>query len=732
MEVDEARAQHSLEYRGERYYFCRSGCKEHFRSAPEKYLNPNYDPASADFSMEGTVLTSQFTCPMHPEIAKDRPGSCPKCGMALEAVLPVRGMVDDGGELKDMTRRLQVAAVFAVPTVVFGMSGTHSSLIEFALASPVVLWAGTPIFQRAMDSLKNRSPNMFTLIGAGTAISYGFSVFACFFPQYPTYFETAAVITTLVLFGQVLELRARNRAGGAIRDLLSLTPNRAVRLTSGGQEVEIASEDIVVGDTLRVRAGEKVPTDGKVLSGLGSVNESMLTGEAFPIPKQSGDTVTGGTINADGSFLMQVERVGEQTILSQIIRLVAEAQRSQAPIQRLADRASSYFVPAVLAVAVATFVGWMIFGSPASKLPTAIVNSISVLIIACPCALGLATPMSIMVATGRGARSGILVRNATILETAGGIEVVALDKTGTITAGTPKVERVRTNPGFTEEDVLATAASLELHSLHPIARAILAEAHEHSIQPTAADDFKVHPGRGLSGQLNGEQVCVGSWRFMTEHGVDVNTTTASPDILVGRANKLLGAITVTDPIKDEAAQSLVAMRKAGLEPILLTGDSDSNAQIVGKKLGFSEKQIFSETLPSEKANVIEAIRSAGKRVAMAGDGINDAIALAHADLGIAMGTGADVAIETAGITLVRGDLRGILRAIKLGRATMRNIKQNLFFAFVYNVIGVALATGIFYPLFGLMLSPAFAAVAMSLSSFCVIANSLRLRSINLD
>jgi Cu+-exporting ATPase len=729
MEVDETKAEHSVEYKGKRYYFCRAGCKQYFRSEPEKYLTADYDPAKATFDMESR--DAQFTCPMHPEIVQDHPGACPKCGMALEILVPSAGLAEDTSELKDMTTRLNIAAVFAIPTAVLGMMA-HNDLLEFALASPVVLWAGLPIFQRALDSVKHRSLNMFTLIGAGTAISYFFSVFACFSPgHFQTYFETAAVIMTLVLFGQVLELRARSRAGSALRDLLSLAPNRARRVADDGQETDIPADDIVVGDHLRVRPGEKVPTDGTLIEGTGNVDESLMTGEAFPVPKNPGDPVAGGTLNTDGSFVIRAERVGQQTMLSQIVRMVAEAQRSQAPIQRLADRASAYFVPSVLAVALLTFAAWYIYG-PAPSVVPATINAISVLIIACPCALGLATPMSIIVATGRGAKAGILIKNATVLETIDKIEVVALDKTGTITRGTVVVLKVRANPGFTEEEVIQVAGALEIHSLHPIAKAVLDRANESGIVVTAADEFRTHIGRGLSGKLDGQEVSVGNWRFMNETGVDVNTTTASPDVLVSRGGKLIGAFTITDPVKPEAAQALASMRALGLEPIMLTGDHEVHADRVGRELGFSDKQIFAETLPSEKANVIEAIRSAGKRVAMAGDGINDAVALAHADVGIAMGTGADIAIQSAGITLVKGDLKGILRAIRLGRATMSNIKQNLFFAFFYNTVGIAVATGILYPWTGWQLTPTVAAVAMSLSSFCVIANALRLRSVKLD
>lgn len=734
MTVDEAKCQHTLEYKGRPYYFCRAGCKQRFRADPKRFLAPDYDPSKANSGMNGgggTSGKSKYTCPMHPEIQQDKPGTCPKCGMALEPMVPTAGAAEDNTELKDMTRRLNIAAVFAVPTAVLGMVA-HSPLIEFALSSPVVLWAGLPIFQRAIDSLKNRSLNMFTLIGAGTAVSYFFSVFAMLAPGHlPTYFETAAVIMTLVLFGQVLELRARTRAGSALRELLSLAPNRARRVTEDGQEVEIASDDIVVGDRLRVRPGEKVPTDGTVLEGEGAVDESFLTGEAFPVHKQAGDTVSGGTLNTDGSFTFRADRVGDQTILSQIVRMVAEAQRSQAPIQRLADRVSAYFVPAVIVIAIITFIAWLAYGG-VHAIELAIINSISVLIIACPCALGLATPMSIIVATGRGAKAGIVIKNAAMLETIDRVDVIALDKTGTVTRGHPTVTGIRPNQGITEQDVLQVAAALELHSLHPIARAIAARAVELGLTVKPAEEFKSHAGRGLTGKVDGHDVAVGNWRFMTEMGIDVNTTTASPDVLVARANKLIGAIAINDPVKPDAAQAIGEMRALGLEPIMVTGDSEVHAARVGQELGLSEKQVFAETLPTEKANVIEALRAGGKCVAMAGDGINDAVALARADVGIAMGTGADIAIESAGVTLVKGDLRGILRAIKLGRATMRNIKQNLFFAFFYNALGIAVATGMFYHWFGWLLSPALASVAMSLSSFCVITNSLRLRSEKLD
>jgi Cu+-exporting ATPase len=765
MDVEEARCEHTLEYKGHPYYFCRAGCKHKFRSNPEYFLDPNYDPAKAsNLMMGGGSGKAQFTCPMHPEILQDKPGSCPKCGMALEPLVPIANTQEDQSELKDMTRRLNVAAVFAVPTAVLGMMA-HDALFEFLLASPVVLWAGLPIFQRAADSLKNRSLNMFTLIGAGTAVAYLFSVAALVLgllgrgsqslpsplptaqlqglpsplptahlqslpSPLPTYFETAAVIITLVLFGQVLELRARSRAGSALRELLSLAPNRARRV-KGQQEVDIAADDIVVGDHLRVRPGEKIPTDGTVIEGEGAVDESFLTGEAFPVRKTVNDTVAGGTLNTDGSLIIRADRVGEHTMLSHIVRMVAEAQRSQAPIQRLADRVSAYFVPAVIGVALITFIVWLIYG-PAPSIVPATINAISVLIIACPCALGLATPMSIIVATGRGAKTGILIKNAGVLEIIDQVEVVALDKTGTITRGMPTVISVRSYSEATEEEVLRVAASLETHSLHPIARAVAARASETGMVVTAADEFVSHAGLGLTGKLEGQEVSVGNWRFMNELGVDMNTTTASPDILVGRANKLIGAFAVSDPVKPDALQAISAMRELGLEPIMVTGDSETHASRIGRELGFTDKQIFAEMLPKDKGNVIEAIRAGGKRVAMAGDGINDAVALAHADVGIAMGTGADIAIESAGVTLVKGDLKGILRALRLGRATMTNIKQNLFFAFFYNAIGIAIATGILYPWFGWLLSPAVASVAMSLSSVCVIANALRLRTVKLD
>jgi P-type Cu+ transporter len=709
MEVDETTAQFWHVYKGEKYFFCWEGCKKRFLSSPEKFLAPDYDPSKVDFDV--MAAGAEYTCPMHPEVKNDGPGICPLCGMALEPAVPSLDAAEDDPELKDMTKRFVISLLFAIPTAVLGMMHMGPHWLQLLLSTPVVLWCGAPIFHRAWLSLKNRSLNMFTLIALGTSVAYLYSAAATILGFGDVYFETAAVIISLVLLGQVLELRARGQAGSALRELLALQPQTPV----------------AVGEEIRVRPGEKIPADGVVIDGTGSVNEAMLTGEPFPVPKQAGDTVTGGTVNTDGSFLMRAERVGADTVLAQIVRLVAEAQRSQAPIQRLADRVSSYFVPAVIAIAMITFIAWFIAGN----LAAAVVNSISVLIIACPCALGLATPMSIMVATGRGATAGILIKNASVLEKTEAVNVVALDKTGTLTKGVPEIVQIKPMPGIPESDVLAVAASLEVHSLHPLAKAIVARAQQEGIEVFSAQSFESIPGKGLRGKLDHAQIFVGSWRFMNELGVEL-TWTASPDVMVARDNKLLGAISVDDPIKPDAPIALDALRKHKLEVIMVTGDSSQTANRIGKQLNFAENQIFAELLPPEKANVIEAMRVAGKHVAMAGDGINDAVALAQSDVGIAMGHGSDIAIESAGITLVRGELRGILRALKLARATMGNIRQNLFFAFFYNAVGIAIATGMFYPFFGWLLSPMIASAAMSLSSFCVIVNSLRLRSASLE
>jgi Cu+-exporting ATPase len=757
MQVDPTTARYKTEHAGEVYYFCREGCKVNFEANPEIYLAHAAPVAIPNVVSPGT----KFTCPMHPEVVNDGPGICPLCGMALEPLTPSMESLDDSKELKEMSWRFYLSALFSLPVLFVAMAGMFGGSIplqprtinwvQLVFASPVVLFCAAPIFQRAWLSLKNRSLNMFTLIGIGTGIAYLFSVFATVMPRAlppsmlthgaaPVYFETAAAIVVLVLLGQVLELKARSQAGSAIRELLSLAPATARKLMPDLTEVDIPIGDVRKGDLLRVRTGDKVPVDGVVSDGSGSVDESMLTGEAYPVLKELGDSVTGGTINTDGSLVMRVERVGQETLLARIVQMVSEAQRSQAPIQRLADRVSGYFVPAVLLIALCTFAGWMVLG-PEPRMLYATVNAIAVLIIACPCALGLATPMSITVAAGRGAKAGILIKNASVLEVAETVQVVALDKTGTLTQGKPQVTSITAVEGATEEEVLEAAASLELHSNHPLARAITAYAAKRGITPAAAGDFKNVTGRGLHGRLHDAQIAAGSEKFMHDMSVELRAADialteiraeGSSTVFVARAHKLLGVIGISDPIKKDALPMLESLRAMGIETLMLTGDNAHNATTIGAALGFNEKDIYAETLPDEKANVVDALKHAGKKVAMAGDGINDAVALAKADVGIAMGHGSDVAVETAGITLVKGDLAGVLRALKLSRATMSNIRQNLMFAFIYNAAGILVATGMFYPWTGWLLNPMIASAAMSLSSVCVIGNALRLRKAQIE
>jgi Cu+-exporting ATPase len=783
MEVDPAKAKYSLKHQGKKYYFCWEGCLKKFRADPQAYLNEADGSAAALTTARQTAAAAAnvYTCPMHPEVTNQGPGICPLCGMALEPMTAASGQQDES-ELRDMSRRFWVSVCFTVPLLALSMlpmAGVHLGLehaaaegqpsvslwLQLLLASPVVLWCGAPLWQRFYLSLKNRSANMFTLIGTGTGIAYVFSLFSIMFGkllpaqlmehgQPPVYLESAATITTLVLLGQVLELRARSKAGGAIAELMQLQPSMARLVGDDGQERDINIAEVKPGDRLRVRPGEKIPVDGTVLEGASSVDESMLTGEAFPVKKESGEDVTGGTVNGNGSLIMQAQRVGEETLLAQIVRMVSQAQRSQPPIQRLADRVSAYFVPLVIAIAVITFLAWMFLG-PQPRLLYAIVNAISVLIIACPCALGLATPVSVMVAAGRAAQSGILVKNAAVLEIMERVQVVALDKTGTLTEGAPTVVSILTTDQFSEEQVLAAAAALEKHSEHPLAQAVLAAAAERGITADPVQNFQYHPGQGILGryeqsggkdaggqsELHGKQVSIGNQKLLEELGIEMS---ALPEdrfhalrqeggtlLFVGVENHTAGVLSVRDPIKPSTHPDLDQLRKTGIETIMITGDNRQSAALLGHQLGFAEKEIYAGILPADKAYVIGALKAAGKTVAMAGDGVNDAVALATADVGIAMGSGAGVALESAGITLVKSDIGGIVRAVNLSRATMLNIKTNLFFAFVYNFFGILIATGIFYPLFGLLLSPMIAAAAMSVSSVCVITNSLRLRTVKL-
>jgi len=698
---------------------------------------------------------TEYTCPMHPEVVQDHPGTCPKCGMALEPrTITVE---EENPELRDMTRRFKVGLVFTVPLLVLAMGHMIPGLehvvdprvrtwVEFALATPVVLWCGWPFFQRAWASIINRSMNMFTLIGIGVGVAFGYSAFATIAPgllpaQFlehgvaQVYFEAAAAITVLVLMGQVLELRARSRTSSAIRALLDLSPKMARVVRANGVEEDIPLEHVHPGDKLRVRPGEKVPVDGVVVEGASAVDESMLTGESLPVEKQVGARVIGATVNTSGSFIMEAKKVGRETLLAQIVKLVSEAQRSRAPIQRLADKVAAWFVPTVLAAAAITFIVWALVG-PQPRLAYGLVNAVAVLIIACPCALGLATPMAIMVATGRGAHAGVLIRNAEALEVLGRVDTIVVDKTGTLTEGKPKVVEVHQVGAFRQEDVLKLAASLERGSEHPLAGAIVRAAEEGKLALDPVREFRSVAGRGISGVVDGVQVAAGNEAFMREVAAGFDTasrsssrTSGSTAVYIAVNNKPAGWIEIADPIKPSTPEALKALLEGGVHVVMLTGDSRATAESVARQLGITEFE--AEVLPEKKADAVKKLQQQGRVVAMAGDGVNDAPALAQADVGIAMGTGTDVAMESGGVTLLKGDLRGIVKARRLSRATLRNIKQNLFFAFVYNAVGVPIAAGVLYPVFGLLLSPIIAAAAMSFSSVSVITNSLRLRNVQL-
>jgi Cu+-exporting ATPase len=694
----------------------------------------------------------RYTCPMHPEIVQIGPGTCPKCGMALEPMDMVAEEQADP-EYESMRKRFWVSAALSLPLLVLSMFGEMLGLrlqpgtknaIELLLATPVVLWCGWPFFQRFWASLVNRSPNMFTLIGLGTGAAYLYSLAATLFPQFfpasfrdmhsgvAVYFEAAAVIITLVLLGQVLELRARQRTSGAIRELLHLAPQIA-HLVSGGTERDVRLEQVKPGDALRVRPGERVPVDGVVREGASAVDESMVTGEPLPVEKSTGDKVTGGTLNASGSFVMAAERVGSDTLLARIVKLVSEAQRSRAPMQRLADKVAGYFVPGVVAAAILAFLGWAIWG-PEPRMAHALLAAVAVLIIACPCALGLATPMSIMVAVGRGASLGVLVRNAEALETLARVDTLVIDKTGTLTEGKPHLTNVRVLQGtkLAENALLSLAASVERASEHPLARAIVRAAEERKLPLAPVTEFQASPGGGVQGRVLGKQVLAGTARFLGQQGIVLDAggdsdaaESASTAINVAADGRLVGVLSLSDEIKASTSEAIRALREGGLRVVMLTGDRREAAKNVAAQLGIEEFE--AEVLPEQKTDVIEKLKAEGRIVAMAGDGINDAPALAAAHVGIAMGTGTDVAIESAGITLVKGDLRGIVRARLLSRATLRNIKQNLGFAFLYNALGIPIAAGVFYPVFGWLLSPMIASAAMSFSSVSVITNALRLR-----
>ncbi|MFN0139007.1 MAG: heavy metal translocating P-type ATPase [Pyrinomonadaceae bacterium] len=744
MHVTPETAAATYEYAGKTYYFCMPGCRDKFAADPGRFLEgekgrkgeKEKNPQSAIRDPQSEI---EFTCPMHPEIVQIGPGSCPICGMALE---PKEITLDDAPdpEYIDMKRRFVVCAILTLPIFVLAMAemfvdlnalfpawphGTASRLsmwIQFVLATPVVLWGGWPFFQRAWASIKNASPNMFTLIAIGTGAAFLLSLAALFAPQLfpaamidshtglvPAYFESAAVITTLVLLGQVLELRARSQTSSAIKELLRLAPETATVIHDDGREEVVDLRHVHVGQTLRVKANEKVPTDGEIVDGETAIDESMVTGESMPVEKHSGDKVIGGTINGNRSFTMRADKVGSETLLAQIVKMVGEAQRSRAPIQRLADVVSAYFVPAVIIVAIIAFIVWLILGSFAS----AVVAAVSVLIIACPCALGLATPMSIMVGTGHGAKNGVLIKKAEALETLEKVDVIVVDKTGTLTEGKPTVQTVIALDGHTEDGVLSLAASLERHSEHPLASAITAEATKRNIQPLEVQNFESTTGLGVKGSINGDEVFIGR-------------VAGEPDLTLTVNGTPVGSIAVADAIKPSAKAAIDELHRQNIEIVMMTGDNRATAEAVAAELGID--RVFAEVMPEDKAAKVKELQSQGKRVAMAGDGVNDAPALAQADVGIAFASGTDVAIESADITLLKPDLDGILRARNLSRATMRNIRQNLFFAFIYNIVGVPIAAGVLFPVFGLLLSPMIASAAMTFSSVSVILNALRLRN----
>lgn len=731
-------------YQGKTYYFCALGCQDKFRQNPEFFLNPETKPVA--MSEESNDI---YTCPMDPEIEQIGPGICPKCGMALEPkVVSLEDKPDP--EYLDMRRRFIISAILTLPVFVLAMaemipnfhnfiSPKISLWIQFLLATPVVLWGGFPFFQRAVQSIKNVSPNMFTLIGIGTGAAYLYSVFALFFPQFfplslhnshthliAAYFESAAVIITLVSLGQVLELRARSQTSSAIKELLGLAPGTATVIYIDGSEATIPLKDVQIGAQLRVKANEKIPTDGEILEGETFVDESMVTGEPMPVTKTVGAKVIGGTINGNRTFLMKAEKVGRDTLLSQIVQMVGEAQRSRAPIQRLADVVSAYFVPGVVIVAISAFIVWLIFGS----LAYAIVAAVSVLIIACPCALGLATPMSIMVGTGHGARNGVLVKKAEALEILEKVNSVIVDKTGTLTEGKPIVQSVITNDKvrITRDEILQFAASLEKYSEHPLAQAIVKAAEEENLQLMKITDFQSTTGVGVSGNIDGKIIKVQSPKSKTRSLEDLqNQGNTVVEVSINDEN--IGFIGIADSIKENAKEAIARLHQQNIEVVMMTGDNAKTAEIVAKKLGIDK--VFAEVLPAQKAEKVKELQSQGKIVAMAGDGVNDAPALAQANVGIAMGTGTDIAIQSADITLLSGDLNGILKAKKLSQATMKNIRQNLFFAFIYNFIGVPIAAGVLFPVFGILLSPMIASLAMTFSSVSVITNALRLRNLKL-
>jgi Cu+-exporting ATPase len=780
-------------HEGKTYLFCNPKCLAKFTADPDKYLNP-----VAPTSAATTLSAGGYTCPMDPEVHQATPGSCPKCGMALEPVNPVSARPDvteyvcpmhpqivrsepgncpicgmtleprtvaakeENPELDNMTRRFWISTILAVPVFVMAMvadmwmgfvpqmiSFTHLQLVEFLLATPVVLWGGWPFFQRGWASVVNRHLNMFTLISLGVGVAWSYSVIGTFLPDIfpatlrredgtlPIYFEAAAAITALVLLGQVLELRARSRTNTAIKLLLGLSPKTARIVRSDGKEEDIPLEQVQVGDVLRVRPGEKIPVDGQVVEGSSSVDESMVTGEAIPVEKNAGERLIGATMNGTGGLLMRAEKVGADTLLAQIVHMVSDAQRSRAPIQRLADTVSGYFVPVVVLVALLAFGIWMVWG-PEPRFAHAIVAAVSVLIIACPCALGLATPISIMVGTGRGATAGVLIKNAEALEIMEKVNTLVTDKTGTLTEGKPKLTSVVALQGFQDNDILQLGASLERASEHPLADAIVKGAEQRSLALAEVKDFQSVSGKGITGLVAGRKVAIGNQKLFVELGIEMSALLAHANALRAEGQTVMfvaidgqpaGLIGVADPIKESTLEAVRALQAAGLELVMLTGDSRATADVIAKKLGI--KRVVAEVLPEQKVEIVKQLQAEGRVVAMAGDGINDAPALAQAQVGIAMGTGTDVAMQSAGVTLIKGDLNGIVRARHLSQATMRNIRQNLFFAFVYNMLGVPVAAGLLYPFFGLLLSPIIAAAAMSFSSVSVITNALRLSRVKL-
>ena len=730
MMVDPATARGKYDYRGKTYYFCAQHCLEKFAAAPDKYLGATDRSLTVAAQKPGAI----HTCPMHPEVRQQGPGACPICGMALEP-LAVAGAEEVSPELVDMTRRFWISLALTIPLVVLAMA-ERLSWVQLALATPVVLWGGWPLLQRGWVSLLKRRLNMFTLIAVGVGTAYLSSAVAIFFRAH-VYFETAAAITTLVLLGQVLELRARGRTSSAIKVLLNLSPQTANLIRENGFEQTVPLDQVKVGDRLRVRPGERVPVDGVVIEGASSVDESMLTGEPIPVEKTPGSRVTGGTINGTGSYLMRAERVGSETLLAQIVRMVSEAQRTRAPIQRLADVVSSYFVPIVVLVAVITFIVWSLAG-PQPRLTHALVNAVAVLIIACPCALGLATPMAVMVGTGRGATSGVLIKNAEALEILQTADTLVVDKTGTLTEGRPRLVSLTALPGLEEAELLRLAASLERASEHPLAAAIVAAAQQRSLPLAEPTAFQALPGKGVVGTLEGRFVALGNRALLEQLNISAEALLDTAETLLQKGQTVMflavngrpaGLIGVADPIKESTREAIRALHRDGMRIVMLTGDNRATAEAVARELGIDE--LKAEVLPDQKGAIVKQLQAQGHIVAMAGDGINDAPALAQAQVGIAMGTGAGVAIESAGITLLKGDLRGILRARKLSRATMRNIRQNLFFAFLYNILGVPIAAGVLYPAFGLLLSPILASAAMTFSSVSVITNALRLRRLKL-